>query len=62
MNWKNILSRAAWTLIQAPIGIEVMELLNDSIDVSLGNGLLVGLVAAVLSALKSMAAEKVPSK
>lgn len=61
--WKDTAERLIWTFVQGaigvPIGVEIIELLTDT-ELAIGYlfGMLAGGIGAVLSFVKSVAADK----
>ena len=53
MDWKNILTRGLWTLVQAPIAVELIDELSESVESAWPYTVGAGVVAFVLSAVKT---------
>lgn len=53
MDWKDILTRALWTFVQAPIAVEIIDQAAESVEASWPFTVGAGVVAALLSALKT---------
>ena len=59
MDWKDILERALWTGIQTPAAVAVLDALDSTGSIPNMTLLKAGVVGFVLSAVKSIAADRV---
>ncbi len=58
MNWKDILERALWTGIQTPAAVAVLNALDSTSTIPDLTLLKAGVIGFVLSAVKSIAADR----